>query len=85
MAPRYHECSDLYCDIANDEGVRVCEEFAEDGELPSEIYAAHCEEEEEVEGVPWPEYGTEAEIRSASRAEWIRRLQPRSAPRYGAD
>jgi hypothetical protein len=64
--------SAAYCDIANDEGGRVCDEFATDSVTGNELFERFCGTS--GAGVDWPENGTEAEIRAASRAEWESKL-----------
>ena len=64
--------SESYCDIANDEGGIVCDEFANDSVTANELYEKFCGKS--ADGVEWPENATEEQIRTASRLDWEKKL-----------
>jgi len=72
MSDRYEIGSETYCDLCNDEGGIVCEEFATEEMDGNALYEQFCGET--GENVDWPESGTEDEIRAASRLDWERKL-----------
>jgi hypothetical protein len=71
-AETYETGSLAYCDIANDEGGKVCCEFETESATSNELYEKFCGKS--ADGVEWPENGTEEEIRSASREDWEKKL-----------
>ena len=69
---RHNVGSVAYATICNDEGMDVCNEFAEDhGMTPDEMWDMYCGESADVD---WPQNGTEDEIRAASRREWLLKI-----------